>query len=130
MYLHWDESQSLRDDLVLSTSTLPNEAGVFELTKLEHLLKDDPAMEWYYDYATGQLHNGVGWTYNLSADALVNDGQAAQTLDHITKLGDTTHEMDDGSNAAFVAAAGKDNQFNKGPDAAVKKNIFYDSQTR
>jgi len=25
--------------------------------------------------------------------------------------------MDDGSNAAFVAAKGKDNQFNKGPDA-------------
>merc|ERR1711898_73275 len=63
-YLHWDESQSLRDDLVLSTSTLPNEAGVFELTKLEHLLKDDPQMEWYYDYATGQLHNGIGWNYD------------------------------------------------------------------
>jgi len=42
MYLHWDESQSLRDDLVISTSTLPNQAGVFELVKLEHLLKDDP----------------------------------------------------------------------------------------
>jgi hypothetical protein len=34
--------------------------------------------------------------------------------------------MDDGSNAAFVAAAGKENQFNKGKDAEVKKNIFYD----
>jgi len=74
MYLHWDESQSLRDDLVLSTTTLPNEAGVFELTKLEHLLKDDPQMEWYYDYATGQLHNGIGWNYDLSQDKLVNNG--------------------------------------------------------
>jgi hypothetical protein len=130
MYLHWDESQSLRDDLVLSTSTLPNEAGVFELTKLEHLLKDDPQMEWYYDYATGQLHNGIGWNYDLTQDKLVNNGQASETLDHITKLGDTTYEMDDGSNAAFVAAKGKDNQFNKGPDAQVKKNIYYDPQTR
>lgn len=68
MYLHWDESQSLRDDLVISTSTLPNEAGVFELVKLEHLLKDDPQMEWYYDYATGQLHNGIGWNYDLTKD--------------------------------------------------------------
>merc|ERR1711934_1066464 len=74
-------------------------------------------MEWYYDYATGQLHNGIGWNYDLTKDKLVNDGQASETLDHITKLGDTTYEMDDGSNAAFVAAK-------------VKKNIFYDPQTR
>ena len=87
-------------------------------------------MEWYYDYATGQLHNGIGWNYDLSQDKLVNNGQAIETLDHITKLGDTTYEMDDGSNAAFVAAKGKDNQFNKGPDAQVKKNIYYDPQTR
>jgi hypothetical protein len=38
--------------------------------------------------------------------------------------------MDDGSNAAFVAAKDKDNQFNKGADALVKKNIFYDADTR
>jgi len=53
MWLHWDESQSLRDDLVISTSNLPGNDGVFELVKLERLLKDDPNMEWYYDYATG-----------------------------------------------------------------------------
>merc|ERR1719222_118756 len=87
-------------------------------------------MEWYYDYATGQLHNGVGWNYNLTADKLENTGQAMETLDHITKLGDSTHEMDDGSNAAFVSQPGKDNQFNKGNDAQVKKNIYYDSETR
>lgn len=103
MWLHWDESQSLRDDLVLSTSTLPGQAGVFELTKLERLLKDDPAMEWYYDYATGQLHNGVGWHYDLANDALVNSGQKGETLDHLTKLGDRTQEIDDGTNAGFVA---------------------------
>merc|ERR1719453_2219256 len=38
--------------------------------------------------------------------------------------------MDDGSNAAFVSNPGKDNQFNKGADAQVKKNIFYDADTR
>merc|ERR1719213_675065 len=64
-------------------------------------------MEWYYDYATGQLHNGIGWNYDLSQDKLVNNGQASETLDHITKLGDTTYETYDGSNAAFVAAKGK-----------------------
>jgi len=129
MWLHWDESQSLRDDLVLSTTTLPNETGVMELTKLERLLKDDPQMEWYYDYATGQLHNGVGWAYNLANDKLENNGQKIETLDHLTALGQNTHEIDNGSNAGFVGNE-KDNQFNKGADAAVRKNIFYDPDTR
>ena len=84
-------------------------------------------MEWYYDYSTGQLHNGIGWNYDLTKDELVNNGQASETLDHITKLGDTTYEMDDGSNAAFVANAKVKNQFN-GPTEG--KNIYYDSQTR
>jgi len=105
MWLHWDESQSLRDDLVLSTSTLPGQSGIFELTKLERLLKDDPSMEWYYDYATGQLHNGVGWNYNISGDKLENNGQKAEFLDHKDNLGTKTTEIDDGSNAAFVANA-------------------------
>merc|ERR1711990_1329130 len=121
---------SLRDDLVLSTTTLPTQAGNFELTKLERLLKDDPQMEWYYDYATGQLHNGIGWNYNLKDDKLENDGQGGETLDHNNALGKTTKEIDDGSNAAFVAAVGKDNQFNKGTDATKAKNIFYDPDTR
>lgn len=87
-------------------------------------------MEWYYDYATGQVHNGVGWHYDLSSDTLVNDGQKGETIDHITKLGDSTHEIDDGSNAAFVAQNGVDNQFNHGEDAKVKKNLYYDPATR
>merc|ERR1712166_1110008 len=72
-----------------------------ELTKLERLLKDDPQMEWYYDYATGQLHNGVGWAYNLANDKLENNGQKIETLDHLTALGQNTHEIDNGSNAGF-----------------------------
>jgi len=122
MYLHWDESQSLRDDLVISTSNLPGQDGVFELVKLERLLKDDPNMEWYYDYATGQLHNGNGWRYNLANDKLENSGAQGETLDHITSLGQSTHEMDDGTNAAFTSND-KANQFNA---KQVKKNIYYD----
>ena len=38
MWLHWDESQSLRDDLVLSTTNLPGADGKFEL--LKDLLKE------------------------------------------------------------------------------------------
>jgi len=111
MWLHWDESQSLRDDLVISTSNLPGQDGVFELVKLERLLKDDPNMEWYYDYSTGQLHNGNGWRYNLEKDKLENSGAKGETLDHITSLGQSTHEMDDGTNAAFTSND-RPNQFN------------------
>ena len=97
------------------------------MTKLERLLKDDPSMEWYYDYATGQLHNGVGWNYNIGKDTLENNGQKAEYLDHKDDLGKKTTEIDDGSNAAFVANAAVKNQFNDKTDG---KNIYYDSQTR
>jgi len=54
-----------------------------------------------------------------------------ERMDHLTALGMKTSEMDDGSNAAFIAQKnGKDNQFNSGKDAKVSKNIYYDSETR
>lgn len=84
-------------------------------------------MEWYYDYATGQLHNGVGWSYNLQADKLENNGQKGEFLDHKDNLGKKTTEIDDGSNAGFVANAKVANQFNGAGDG---KNIYYDSETR
>jgi len=94
MYLHWDESQSLRDDLVVSTTSIPGGSGTMDLMKLERLLKDDPMMEWYYDYATGQLHNGVRWHNNKENedDAEVCSGpkcNAYRGLQTVTRKGKT-----------------------------------------
>merc|ERR1711981_763071 len=68
-------------------------------------------MEWYYDYPSGQLHNGNGWSYDLGKDKLVNSGAKGETIDHITSLGQSTKEIDDGTASAFTASDAA-NQFN------------------
>lgn len=61
----------------------------------------------------------------MADDKLENSGAKGETIDHITSLGASTKEIDDGTNSAFTSND-KPNQFN---GKQVKKNLYYDPQT-
>lgn len=110
MYLHWKETDSLAEDLVLSSNGWPGEDSKFELLKMDHWQRNDKAQQWFYNHESGEFWNALYPT---------------QRLDYMSHLGEDSREAIYNHNAGFLATPGEPNSFNADKAEASKPKVFY-----